>query len=108
MSIKRFKTLYNSATAGSSDWIQLDTRYENQSNRVLNVVVVAGDTVKVEATAYDPKGGDRDDLASLSTDEITTLSTVSSTGSYQITGSWPYIRVTKTGTAGIALVEGFI
>ena len=108
MANKRFKVLYNSAVAANGNWIDLDTRYEDDTTRVIQVSLTSPDTVVIEGTTKDIKGIDKSFLDTLTADEITTITTVSSDGFYNLTGAWTYIRVRKTGTAAVALVQGMI
>ncbi len=104
----RYKELYNSSAAGNGTWMQLDSRYGEQPYRNISVNLVSGDTVLIEATAVDNPGVDKSFLTTLDSSKITTLTTITASGNYSITGPWAFIRAVKTGTAGTAVVEGFI
>lgn len=108
MSIKRYKVLYNSATAGTGDWVALDTRYEQLSERPLKVTLVDGDTVTLQAIVKDVKGPDKSFLTTLTDSEIASLKTYTETEQDILEGAWTYIRIVKTGTSGVALVEGTV
>jgi type 1 fimbria pilin len=108
MAIKRFKVLFDGTTAGTGDWYELDTRYEDDSTRVLQIELTASDTAIIQGTTKDVKGPDKSFLDTLAPDEITNIVTVSADGFYNLTGAWRYIRVQKTGTAGNVKVQGMI
>lgn len=108
MAIKRHKILLDQTAAGSSDWFQLDTRYEDDTTRIIQVELTAADTVILQGITKDVKGADKSYLDSLDADDIAVITTISADGFYNITGAWSHIRVTKTGTAGNAKVQGMI
>ncbi len=108
ISAKRYVQLYNSASAGTSPWFRLDSRYEKISVRPIHFSIVAGDTFILQAIVKDFKGIDETYLDSLTAADISTLGTFIATGDELIEGNFTWIRVTKTGTAGVGVVEGFI
>lgn len=108
MSIRRYVQLYNSATAATGSWIELDSRYEELSERALIITVTSGDTLTLQGVVKDVKGNDQSYLNSLSAADITTLKTYTTSGNDIMHGNWRYIRVVKTGTAGVGTIEGFI
>jgi hypothetical protein len=108
MGIKTYQVLYDDSAAGNGEWFQLDTRYEDTSERVIQVELTTTDTIKIEATAKDVKGGDKSFLDDLEANEIVTLTTISADGSYTIVGPWAFIRAVKTGTTANAKVTGVI
>lgn len=106
--IRRYKKLFDATTAATTVWHHLDFRYDDSGSvRNLSVNVTAGDSVIVQATAYDVKGTDINNIT-VPPLEITTLTTITTTGNYAINGPWSAIRITKTGTAGRAVVDGAI
>ena len=108
MNIKRFKELYNSSTAATSDWYQLDTRYDENMVRSLVVSVTSGDTVTIEGIVKDVKGGDKSFLDVLVDGEIATIKAYTESGRDVLEGPWTYIRVVKEGSNGRAIVQGFV
>lgn len=107
-SAKRYVQLYNSAAAGTSSWFRLDSRYEKISVRPIHFSITAGDTFVLQALVKDAKGIDETYLNSVTAADIATLGTFTSTGDELIEGNYTWIRVTKTGTNGVGVVEGFI
>jgi len=111
-SIHRHKELYNDTAAGTGDWVRLDNRYEEYGGRVLQSEVTAADTLIIQVTSKDVKGltaaQEAAMLAALDAADITVLATVTADGPYLLEGPWSYIRVVKTGTAGVGKVQGFI
>ena len=108
MGIRRHKVIYDDSAAGTSDWVHLDTRYEDHFGRVLAIVLTAGDTVELQGTVKDVKGIDKSFLDDLSASEIHSIKTYTATENDILEGAWTFIRVVKTGTNGTALVEGYI
>ncbi len=108
MSIKRFKTLLSQSAAGASDWLDLDVRYEKISVRPIQISLTAGDTIAIQAIVKDVKGIDKSYLDTLADTDITTLATYTTSANDLIEGNWTYIRIVKTGTNGLAVVEGFV
>ena len=108
MSIKRYVVLYNDSAANTGSWIQLDTRYEDYSQRTLQFTVVSTDNLILEGTTVDYKTIDKSYLSTLPASDISTITTITSTGTYTLTGPWAYVRVRKTGTAGVGKAEGLI
>ncbi len=107
-SAKRYVQLYNATAAGTSPWFRLDSRYEKISVRPLHFSITAGDTFILQALVKDFKGIDETYLNSLSASDIATLGTFIATGDELLEGNYTWIRVTKTGTSGVGVVEGFI
>ncbi len=110
MSIKRFKTLYDTqAAAGTGDWVPLDVRYDDGSEvRTLIISVTSGDTVELQGIVKDVKGMDKSFLDTLQTSDITTLATYTESDNDVLEGPWTYIRVVKSGTSGPCKVSGFV
>lgn len=107
-SVKRYVRLYNSSSAGTSAWFRLDSRYEKISVRPLHFSLTAGDTFILQALVKDFKGIDETYLNSLTAADIATIGTFAATGDELLEGNYTWIRVTKTGTNGLGVVEGFI
>ena len=105
---KRYKKLYNDTAAGTGGWVRLDGRYAPIINSEVQATVASGDTLALQATSVDVKGIDETYLTNLLASDITTLNTFSSSGNYVINGNYTWVRVVKTGTAGLGVVEGFI
>ena len=109
-SIKRHKVLYDSAAAGSGEWFRLDSRYDEALERALQIKMNASDTVAIEATTIDAIDAAR--LAAVIDEDEDVVTLESYTGATDVdgvlSGNWTYIRVTKTGTAGHAKVQGYI
>jgi hypothetical protein len=108
MASKRHHILYQSAAAGNGDWVQLDTRYEDDTTRVIQVELTASDTVIIQGITKDVKGIDKSFLDDLTAADITNITTISADGFYNLTGAWSFIRAQKTGTAAVATVQGMI
>lgn len=109
MSIRRHKRLYDALAAGTGDWIQLDTRYdESPAGRPLRVVLTAGDTLTLQGILKDEKGIDKSFLNSLLAEDISTLKIYTTSQVDVLDGNWTYIRAIKTGTAGKGILEGVI
>ena len=107
--IRRNKVLYNSSSAGTGEWFRLDSRYEIDPHRSIIIDMNPSDSIQIEATTVDAK--DKNDLASkIVSSDIVVLDTF--TGSSEVNkillGNYTYIRIVKTGTAGIAKVQGYI
>jgi len=109
MTIRRNKVLYDAVAVGTSNWIPLDTRREEDSPvRTLRVILEAGDTFVIEGIMKESKTIDKSFLDTLLVGDISTIDTYTASGIENITGNWTYIRATKTGTAGKGIVEGYI
>lgn len=119
--IRRSKTLYNAATAGTGAWVKLDSRYEIISTRTIQGTVASGDSIAIQATSKDFKPGnpypvkgvsavldETTFLNNLLPAEITTLITFTADFNDIINGPWSYIRVVKTGTTGNSEVTGMV
>jgi len=107
-SIRRHKVLYDSADAGTGEWIQLDTRYEEGATRAIRAYVTAGDTITLQGIVKDVKGGDQTFLDNLAAKEISTIKIYTQSEQDILEGNWTYVRAVKAGTAGAALMEGLI
>lgn len=109
-SIKRHKVLMDQVAAGDGDWFRLDSRYDHDSNRILQVDLTVGDTIVIEGVTKDVRGSGPDIVtASIEATDITVIESLTADGtSNLLQGPWTYIRVTKTGTTGNAKVQGFI
>jgi len=108
--ITRHKVLFDQSAAGSGNWFRLDTRYDQEQARTLQVDLTSGDTVVLEGTTKDVRGSTPALVtASIEADDITAIGTFTTDGTGDLlAGPWTYIRVTKTGTTGNAKVQGFI
>lgn len=108
MSVKRHVVLYDDSAAGSGTWFALDTKYESDSSRTVQINMNASDTIALQGTTIEAK--DAADLGTVAAEDITTIQ--SYTGNTDendaLIGSFTFIRVTKTGTAGNAKVQGVI
>ena len=107
-SAKRYVQLYSATAAGTSPWFRLDSRYEKISVRPLTFSIASGDSFLVQGTTKDFKGIDETYLTNLLTSDITNIGTFTTSGNDLIEGNFTWIRVTKTGSAGLGVVEGFI
>ncbi len=109
-SIKRHKVLMDQTVAGNGDWFRLDSRYDLDTQRILQVDLTVGDTIVIEGTTVDVRGGDVATVtAGLASNDITTIETLTADGVLNLLqGPWTYIRATKTGTTGNAKIQGFI
>lgn len=109
MGIRRYKVLYDDSAAGTSDWLALDSRYEDDGvGRVVTVTLAAGDTFELQGIVKDVKGINKTFLTTLSTSEIHSIKTYTASENDILEGQWTYIRVVKTGTAGEGRFEGFV
>lgn len=108
MSIKRYKLLLDQTAEGTTDWVALDTRYDEDPTRSLQIAVTTGDSIRIDVTTKDVKGIDKSFLDTMTASDYTTYDTVTATDTLLVEGPWTYIRVAKTGTNGPAKVLGFI
>lgn len=109
MGIRRHKVMYDSSAAGNGDWFRLDSRYEESSDRVIHVELTSNDTITIQGTTVDVRGGNPATVtANLEADDIVDITTLSADGTYLLQGPWSYIRAVKTGTTANAKVQGFI
>lgn len=99
--------MYNATAAGTSQWFHFDFRHDDAPFRTINVNMSVGDTVNIEATAYDIKGQDINNLT-VPADEIVVLKSYTASGEDVIQGPWAAIRIVKSGTTGKAVVDGII
>lgn len=107
--IKRYVQLFNASTATSGPWVPLDVRYETKPSRILTINLTTGDTVAIQGTTKDIRGPGYDQITpNLTAADIATITSVTTSGFYEVSGPWTFIRVTKTGTAGNATVEGMV
>ncbi|GAG78539.1 unnamed protein product [marine sediment metagenome] len=108
--IRRHKVLLDTITAGAGDWVRLDSRYEVDSLRAFQIDMNASDTIEIEGTTLDEQ--DATALAAVIVDpeDITTLKSYTGNTSENdvIVGNWTFIRANKTGTNGIAKVQGHV
>ena len=108
--IRRHKVLLNTSAAGAGDWIRLDSRYEVDALRAFQINMNAADTVEIEGTTLDEQ--DATALAAVLVDpaDITTLKSYTGNTSENdvIVGNWTFIRANKTGTTGVAKVQGHV
>lgn len=109
MGIKRYKVLFDASTASTGEWFSLDSRYDQSTERVVQVDLTVGDTVYLEGTTKDVKGIDKSFLDDLEASDISIIGTYTADNTGDVlVGPWSYIRVRKTGTTGAAKVSGFI
>ncbi len=108
MSVKRRVTMYNDSAAGTSNWFQLDYRYDHAPFRTINVSMNSSDSVVLQATTYDIKGGPDLNQITVPASEIVTLKTYAASGEDVVQGPWAAFRIVNTGTAGVATVNGLI
>lgn len=110
VAIKRHCVLYDSASAGTGEWFRLDNRYDLDTNRIIQVDLTTDDTVTLQGTTVDVRGGDPATVvAGLTAKDISTIKEYTADANGDVlTGPWTYIRVVKTGTNGNAKVQGFI
>lgn len=109
--ILRNHVLYDSADAGTGDWVRLDNRYcGGDIDRALSIYVTAGDTVTIEGIVNDQRGLTQDQVLAAvdETKDVRTLKTYTASDEDVLYGSWTYIRAVKTGTNGAAKVQGMI
>lgn len=106
-SIKRNVVLLDQSAAGAGDWIRLDTRYDSDTERAMNINLTTGDTIAIEGVTLDAK--DATALAAIvESDDIATLGSFTENTSEILNGNWTYIRAVKTGTTGNAKVQGYV
>ena len=75
VAIKRHKVLLDQSTAGNGDWVRLDSRYDCDSTRSIQIELTSGDQIDIEVTSVDVRGGDPATvLAGLAADDISVLS----------------------------------
>ncbi len=108
MGIRRHRVLYNALAAGDGVWHRLDSRYEEDGVRSIQVDLSSGDTVIIQGTTVDPRGAIYDVTSTLTPSDITNITTFTASGNGVIAGNWSYIRAVKTGTTGVAKVQGHI
>ena len=113
--IRRHKVLYDTNAAGNGEWFRLDSRYEIDPERAIQIEVSGGDTVTIQATTVDYRGNINpatgvtfDPDTDLAADDITDLITYNADDNDILTGNWSWIRVVKAGGAANAKVQGYI
>lgn len=96
--------------AGDGEWFRLDSRYDIDTNRILQIALTTGDTIAIEGTTVDVRGGNPAVVtAGLTASDITTIDTFSTNDTLNLLqGPWTYIRAVKAGTTGTAKIQGFI
>lgn len=109
-SIKRNKVLLDQTTAGDGEWIRLDSRYDCDSFRTLQVNMSVGDTITIQGTTVDVRGANPADvIASLTPEDISDLQVFTDSGTGDLlAGPWSYIRAVKVGATGSAKVQGYV
>lgn len=109
-SIRRYKILMDGSAAETSDWVRLDNRYGGDIDRIINVDLTTGDTIALQGIVKDVRGQKPADFfTSLDADDISTIETFTADSTeHLLQGPWSYIRVVKTGTAGVAKVSGYV
>lgn len=103
---KNSKTLYFSSGASNGDWIMLNPR-DKENVRTIQVDMNAADTITIQATTKAAK--DKNELADIIANrDIVVLKTYTGDTSFvdTINGPFTFIRAVKTGTAGVATVQG--
>jgi len=111
MSIRRHKVLLDTgqpADQTTGDWIAMDVRYDPTSERGLQGVIAAGDTVTIQVTTRDTKGTDKSFLTTLGAEDISTFGVYTTDFNVSLPSGYTYIRAVKSGTAGVAKVQGMI
>jgi hypothetical protein len=104
----RHVVLLNTDSAGNGDWIQLEP--QNASvYRTIQVNMNASDTITIQGTTLEA-----DDATALAgvigASDITTIETYTGNTDENdaLIGTFTFIRAVKTGTNGVAKVQGFI
>lgn len=93
----RVTTMYNASAAAAGTSFPTDYRFGEMQVRTIFVTLNTADTVAIQAS---PDGTTWYDVA---TTEASATSAV-----LTLTGPYPFLRVNKTGTAGVATVVGVI
>jgi len=107
--IRKSEVLYSGVAAGTGAWFRLDSRYDTEQLRVLQITLATGDTITIEGTTKDVRGSTEDAVkASITNDDIVTIGTFTSSGGNTLYGPYTYIRAKKTGTTGYAKVQGML
>lgn len=107
VAIKRNVVLLDQSAAGNGDWVRLDTRYDQNTERGINISLTSGDTIEIEGVTLDAK--DAVALAAIvESDDIGILGTYTESDADVLTGNWTYIRAVKTGTTGNAKIQGYV
>lgn len=57
MGIRRQKVIIDQTAAGTSPWVRLDSRYEIDPERTVQIIVSGGDSLLLQATTVDRRGG---------------------------------------------------
>lgn len=104
----RHKVLLQTGAAEAGPWIALDTRYQQDIERAIQISVMAGDTIALEGITRDEKGIDKSFLVNLDPADISVLKEYTESTADVLTGTWTYIRAVKTGANGFAKVQGFV
>lgn len=100
------KVLLNQAGAGTTDWVQVDSvDFSDLNPSTLQISLTSGDTITIEGITQRFKGIEKD-FSTLTAVDITEIAEVTASGFVSLVGTWTYIRVIKTGTAGNAKVQG--
>lgn len=110
VAILRHKVLYDSSASGNGEWFRLDSRYDQNTQRILQIDLTTGDTITIQGTTKDVRGGNPATVVvGLDADDIATIQTFTADNTdHVLSGPWTYIRVVKTGATGNAKVQGFI
>ena len=105
--IRRNKVLYNDRAAGNGTWYMLDYRYEQDQTRSIQINMNASDTIEIQGTTLEANDATALD-AIIDTADITTLQTYTGNTDENdvLSGPWTFIRAVKTGTNGVAKVQG--
>ncbi len=109
--IRRHKLLLQTfePNLATGDWIAMDVRYDETSERAVTGSVVAGDTVVLEVLTNDVKGIDKSFLDSLTAEDIVVFGTYTADFAATIPSGYTYIRARKSaGTTSTVKVQGMI
>lgn len=88
------QTLYNASAAGTGSWFNLDYRDDRgETERIVSAAMHGSDTITVEGSVDQTTAHVLDTLGGATADFGV------------ISGPWPYIRVIKAGTNGVATVK---
>lgn len=95
------KVLYEASAAGAGDWVKLDGKFEEIAHRALQGTVASGDTIGIEATTVEK-------VEDITPVDIVELEEFDDDFAKVLVGNWTYVRAVKTGTNGVAKVQGYL
>ncbi len=107
MAIRRHKVIFDASTASTSAWVRLDSRYEVDATRSIQVNVTSGDSIDIEGTSLDIRG-EGDPTVGIAAADVSVLATYTEDSTDVLSGNWTYIRAVKTGTTGPGKVQGHV